>query len=101
MDPYEGINEELWLSKTKELVDNHPLTPHMKDLCLNSWKSVLSGKINNQLNRLIGSMRLSPQATGALLHDILSEYVEKYVSEGKIKERFRKGDGKDLQAFWV
>jgi len=95
MDPYEGISEELWLGKTKELISNHPLTPHIKDLCLNSWKSVLGGRINNQLNKLIGNMRLSPQATGALLHDVLSEYIEKYVSEGIIQERFRKGDGKN------
>ena len=89
MNPYEGKDFDLWSSITEKLVDAHPLTPHIVDLCLKSWQSILNGKINTYLNLLISEMRISPQATGALLHDVIPEYIEKNV------EGFRKGVGKE------
>ena len=89
MNPYEGKSVEAWQSITKELVEAHPLTPYIVDLCLKSWQSILHGKINTYLNLTISEMRISPQATGALLHDVIPEYIEKNI------QGFRKGIGKE------
>ncbi|MDR0286447.1 MAG: ScaI family restriction endonuclease, partial [Clostridiales bacterium] len=79
MNPYSGINMEHWRSVTEELVRKHPLSPHIVDLCLKSWQSILHGKINTYLNMKICEMSISPQATGALLHDVIPEYISKNV----------------------
>ena len=89
MNPYEGKDVDLWQDITNELVDEHPLTPLIVELCLKSWDSILNGKINTYLNLLIREMRLSPQATGALFHDVIPEYIQKNI------QGFRKGVGKE------
>jgi hypothetical protein len=89
MSPYENIPVEQWQEITRGLVDKHPLTSVIVDLCLKSWQSILHGKINTYLNMLISEMSISPQATGALLHDVIPEYISKNV------EGFRKGIGKE------
>jgi len=89
MNPYRGKRVTSWQNITNELVNAHPLTPDIVDICLKSWDSILNGKINTYLNLLIREMRISPQATGALLHDVIPEYIEKNVKE------FRKGIDKE------
>ena len=34
MNPYEGKSVDAWLEITKQLVNAHPLTPIITDLCL-------------------------------------------------------------------
>lgn len=87
--PYENVPTEKWNEITKELVEKHPLKPYIVDICLKSWQSLLHGKINTYLNMCIGDMSISPQATGALLHDVIPEYISKNFTG------FRKGIEKD------
>lgn len=94
MNPYDGMSDEEKLIKTEELVENHKLSPYIERICRNAWHSILNGKFNKELNKTIRYMRISPQAIGALLHDIVSEYVSKYIENGEIKG-FRRGDGKE------
>lgn len=89
MSPYDNIPASEWIIKTKELVHNHPLSPVIVDLCLKSWQSIINGKINTYLNLLLKQMTISPQATGALLHDIIPEYVSRNI------KGFRKGAGNE------
>jgi hypothetical protein len=89
MRPYENIAVAKWRDITLELVKKHPLSPSIVDLCLKSWESILNGKINTYLNLKIREMNISPQATGALLHDIIPEYIARNISG------FRKGLGKE------
>ena len=89
MNPYEGKSVESWHLITEKLVAYHPLQPCIVDFCLKSWQSILHGKINSYLNLMIKEMRISPQATGALLHDVIPEYIEKNI------KGFRKGIGKE------
>lgn len=88
-NPYAGIPPEQWQKITRELVEQHPLQPLIVDFCLKSWQSILHGKINTYLNMRICDMSISPQATGALLHDVIPEYISRNV------EGFRKGTGKE------
>jgi hypothetical protein len=89
MNPYENIPVEQWHEITCCLVEKHPLTLVIVDLCLKSWQSILHGKINTYLNMKIKEMSISPQATGALLHDVIPEYISKNT------DGFRKGIGNE------
>jgi len=89
MNPYENASVEQWQETTRNLVEQHPLKPVIVDLCLKSWQSILHGKINTYLNMKIKEMSISPQATGALLHDVIPEYISKNV------KGFRKGIGNE------
>ena len=89
MSPYENVPVQQWHKITEELVEKHPLSPVIVDLCLKSWQSILNGKINTYLNMKIGEMSISPQTTGALLHDVIPAYIAKNVPG------FRKGIGKE------
>ena len=86
-NPYENIAVQQWPEITHFLVEKHPLRPYIVDFCLKSWQSILHGKINTYLNMHISEMSISPQATGALLHDVIPEYISKNI------EGFRKGIG--------
>ena len=92
MNPYYNKDISQWKAITKELVNQHPLKTQIVDLCLKSWESILNGKINTYLNMKIREMNISPQATGALLHDVIPEYINRNI------EGFRKGlgDEKDI-----
>jgi len=96
MNPYEKKDVKSWKRITGELVEKHPLRQHIVDLCLKSWESILNSKINTYLNLKIKEMDISPQATGALLHDVIPEYVSKNIAG------FRKGigDEKDIVCDW-
>jgi hypothetical protein len=89
MSPYENVPVEQWQDITKRLVEQYPLRSIIVDLCHKSWQSILHGKINTYLNMQIREMSISPQATGALLHDVIPEYISKNV------KGFRKGFGKE------
>ena len=87
--PYINADVRNWRQITEKLVKKHPLLPMIVDLCLKSWQSILNGKINTYLNMKISEMSISPQATGALLHDVIPAYIAKNVPG------FRKGEGKE------
>lgn len=89
LNPYEGAAAEQWREITEMLVEQHPLTPYIVDFCLKSWQSILHGKINTYLNMYISEMSISPQATGALLHDVIPAYISKNI------QGFRKGVGSE------
>lgn len=95
VSPYEKIEVKNWLSITKDLVEKHPLSKTIVDLCLKSWQSILNGKINTYLNLYIREMSISPQAMGALLHDVIPEYIMKNV------KGFRKGVGSEKDVVCV
>ena len=88
-NPYEHMPVEQWPEITRDLVERHPLKPLIVDLCLKSWQSILHGRINTYLNLRLCEMSISPQATGALLHDVIPEYISRNI------DGFRKGKGKE------
>jgi len=89
MSPYDNVDVKNWHKITEGLVKKHPLSPVIVDMCLKSWQSILNGTINTYLNLKIGELGISPQAAGALLHDVIPAYIVKNVPG------FRKGIGKE------
>lgn len=87
--PYQNHDVSEWKSITEDLIKKHPLYDAIVDICLKSWESILNGKINTYLNLKIREMNISPQATGALLHDVIPEYISRNISG------FRKGSGNE------
>jgi len=90
--PYENKDVSEWENITQNLIKIHPLHHVIVEMCLRSWDSILNSKINTYLNLKIRSMNISPQSIGALLHDIIPEYIVRNTTG------FRKGDNseKDL-----
>jgi ScaI restriction endonuclease len=89
MSPYQNKDVSNWQDITITLIEKHPLRENIVEYVLKSWESILNGKINTYLNLFIRQMSISPQATGALLHDIIPEYIQKNTNE------FRKGIGNE------
>lgn len=90
--PYANKEISEWENVTQDLIRKHPLYNVIVEMCLRSWESILNSKINTYLNLKIKSMNISPQSIGALLHDIIPEYIVRNTTG------FRKGDNteKDL-----
>jgi len=100
MSPYENVPVQQWHKITEELVEKHPLSPVIVDLCLKSWQSILNGKINTYLNMKIGEMSISPQTTGALLHDVIPAYIAKmFPASEKGSEKRKTSSAKVMTGF--
>jgi hypothetical protein len=93
--PYLDRDSKDWNCITIELIEKHPLRNNIVEFVLKTWESILNGKINTYLNLHIRHMKISPQATGALLHDIIPEYIQKHTDD------FRKGVGKEKDILCV
>ena len=91
--PYENIKEEDYLKKTQYLVNKHPLKDIIVDMCLNTWSSILNGKINTYLNLYIKEMNLTPQSVATLFHDVLPEYIQR---ENKDWRKEKSNSEKDI-----
>ena len=90
ISPYENINVHNGRAITEKLVKRHPLSPTIVDLCLKSWQSILNGKINAYPNMKIREMSISPQAMGALLHDVIPAYITKTFQDSEKEREKRK-----------
>ncbi|HGG7548015.1 TPA: ScaI family restriction endonuclease [Neisseria meningitidis] len=75
ISPYASLNEELWISKTEELIKQHPLSEkEIVQLCLDSWENIFSSRIGNlQIGK---NFFPSPQIVGALLHALIPANIE-------------------------
>ncbi len=87
--PYLNQSSENWINITTQLMEKHPLRSNIVEFVLKTWESILNGKINTFLNLHIRHMKISPQATGALLHDVIPEYIQKHTQD------LRKGTGRE------
>jgi hypothetical protein len=76
--PYKDLNEDEWVLKTFELVNQHPLDLELiKKVVFSSWELILNAKIGDYS---IGEeLILSPQAMGTLLHEIIPLEIKKEV----------------------
>lgn len=75
--PYENLSEDQWSSKTKELIEKHPLAPDLiVDVVLEAWDGIMKTKIADEL--LIGrDIFPSPQILGNYLHELIPVILAK------------------------
>lgn len=77
LSPYEGLETNKWKEKTRELVEQHPLSKDdIVDTVLQSWEGILKTKIADELQ--IGvDIFPSPQILGNYLHELIPIFLEK------------------------
>lgn len=78
MSFYEGIPEDKWIEKTKELVESHPLaTNEIVEVVRGSWDAIFESKIGKFS---IGEhLHPKPQTMGFLLHELVPlEFSARY-----------------------
>ena len=78
-DPYEGLREDQWRTKTEELLSAHPLDiDEVVDVVLGCWGSIFRTRIGGKA--LIGvHIFPRPQVMGSFLHELIPlEFSARY-----------------------
>ena len=81
--PYSNLTQNKWLNKTKELVENHPLsTGEIVEIVLSTWDSIFHSKMGVK-GFLIGKdIFPKPQIMGFFLHELIPlELSSRYPDE--------------------
>ena len=86
--PYKGLPVHRWAEKTRELIDKHPIPPHiLVKAVLDSWDMIYGSVIGKSI--IIGETYFpTPQILGDFIHELVPLELEKY------NANFRKGVGK-------
>ena len=70
--PYDGVNEECWKDKTRELVSEHPLSnSEIVEAVFASWNAILNTKIGLGGYGIGVDIFPSPQIMSFLLHELI------------------------------
>lgn len=70
--PYDGLPEELWVGKTKELIAEHPLdADEIVEVVLGSWESIFQSKIGLKGFTIGQHLQPTPQIMGSFLHELI------------------------------
>ena len=70
--PYDGLNDDQWANKTRELIDLHPLnTQELYDIVIQVWNSIFQSQIGSKPFRIGQDIFPSPQIMGFLLHELI------------------------------
>ena len=94
--PYKDLPQDLWLDKTKELINKHPLKNEIKDVVLKSWDDIFKSKIGSFT---IGKEIFpSPQILSFFLHELVAHYLSlKYPKRYKVGEMKNEKDVHDME----
>ena len=72
LSPYEGVPHDRWSDVTRELVEEHPLSPDkMVDVVLTSWESIFASGIGPKRFRIGKDIFPKPQIMGFFLHELI------------------------------
>lgn len=69
--PYSGAPQSDWPQITQQLVDSHPLTPHLVDIIMDAWQGLFSTSIGQMGLKIGVDIFPRPQIIGALLHELI------------------------------
>ena len=70
--PYEGLSENLWINKTKELVDQHPLkADELVRAVIDCWDGILDTRLGAGGYRIGHDIFPTPQIMAFLLHELV------------------------------
>lgn len=93
-NPYKNTPESDWKEITAKLVSEHPLTPYLKDIVLDSWQGIFDTTIGRDRLNIGIDIFPRPQIIGALLHELVPASIEK-TFPGKWRKEQNKND-KDI-----
>ena len=81
--PYEGLSENRWQNKTRELIDEHPLSEEdIVDAVIVSWDNILDTRIGSGGYQIGTDIFPSPQIMAFLLHELIPlELQRRYPNE--------------------
>ncbi len=78
MNPYDGIPQDRWIEKTRELVESHPLNPaEIVEVVRNCWDAIFESR----LGKFSIGIHIfpKPQIVGFLLHELVPlEFSSRY-----------------------
>lgn len=70
--PYDGISIEDWATKTKELIQQHPLdNKQIYEIVINVWDEIFQSDLTRRKYRIGRDLFPRPQIMGALLHELI------------------------------
>ncbi len=93
--PYEGLPQDKWLEKTRELVAQHPLKQHeMIEVVLQAWRDIFDSKLGPKEFKIGKDIFPQPQIMAFLLHELIPlELASRYPDKWR---RDTSGADKDL-----
>ena len=95
ISPYEGISEEDWKDKTRELIDEHPLSDNETvESVVSAWDAILNTKIGPGEYRIGVDIFPSPQIMAFLLHELIPLELQR--RHPGVWRRDRASDEKDV-----
>ncbi|MDX2076816.1 MAG: ScaI family restriction endonuclease [bacterium] len=70
--PYDGLSDDQWVQKTRELIKQHPIsTQELYDVVIQSWDSIFQSSIGTKPFRIGHDIFPAPQIMGFLLHELI------------------------------
>lgn len=69
--PYAGAPQADWPAITEQLIQSHPLTPHIVDIVMDAWQGLFSTSIGQMGLKIGVDIFPRPQIIGALLHELI------------------------------
>lgn len=76
VNPYSNTPEDEWQKLTSRLVNNHPLTPYLVDLVMDSWRGLFNTSFGTHGLKIGVDIFPKPQITGAILHELIPAAIE-------------------------
>ncbi|ELN0853192.1 ScaI family restriction endonuclease, partial [Escherichia coli] len=90
VNPYLNIPESQWQELTSYLVNNHPLTPHLVSLVMDSWRGLFNTSFGMHDLKIGVDIFPKPQIIGAILHELIPAAIE-----AQFPQQWRKEENKN------
>ncbi|MER5111317.1 ScaI family restriction endonuclease [Serratia marcescens] len=90
VNPYLNIPESQWQELTSYLVNNHPLTPHLVSLVMDSWRGLFNTSFGMHNLKIGVDIFPKPQIIGAILHELIPAAIE-----AQFPQQWRKEENKN------
>lgn len=72
MSPYEGLDEDLWIHKARDLVDRHPLNMNeLVQVVIDCWEGILDTRLGTGRYQIGHDIFPTPQIMAFLLHELI------------------------------
>lgn len=92
--PYQGVPKSKWLSVTKKLIEEHPLSSkEIVQVSLKAWDEILNTSIGTSGNKIGKNIFPKPQIMGFFLHELIPLILQqKYPKVWQVEKNARDKD---------